>query len=164
MKRIIGTILLVMVIVPAFAATPKPVTIENSDPVLVTLQPQPTPQVVQLEGSCSFPCYTSWEEIGWLNETTDKVLVLTDLIFSNAGEGEKPLRVSVTVWDPPWDYDNDASESRVSAMHLFVPPNDVRSLHLQTGLRVYPNQWLAIPLFEGAGNGFVTVLGRLEDL
>jgi len=163
MKRIIGTFLLVIMIIPAVAAAPKPVTIENSDPVAVTIRPHPDTEFINLEGHCSAPCYRTWAEIDWKNETTDKVLVLTDLIFSNEGTGDKRLRASVTVWDQPCDYTNDASVSRVSAMHVFIPPNDTRSLHLQTGLRVYPTQCLAIPLFEGAGNGFVSALGRLED-
>jgi len=153
-KKILGPILMLIMVAPAMAGEPKPVVIQSPS----------SEAVVHLEGSCQSPCYTSWAEIDWLNETTDKVLVVTDVIFSNGGDGVERLRASVTIWDPPYDYDNDETEAMESNLLMYVPANDVRSLNLQTGLRVNPGQSLAIPLFEGAGTGHVTVMGRLEDL
>lgn len=159
MKKVLGPVLLLMMFAPTLAAAPKGVVIQSP----------PSADIVQLEGFCSGNCFDPYAEIDWTNETTDKVLVVTDLVFSTGShigvtDNVNRLRVSVTVWDPPCDYDNDASENRVSHMLLYVPPNDTRSLNLQTGLRVYPEQCLVIPLFEGAGGSSVTVMGRLEDL
>jgi len=153
-KKILGPILMLFMVAPVRAGEPNPVVIQSPS----------SEAVVHLEGFCQSPCYAKWAEIDWLNETTDKVLVVTDVIFSNGGNGVQRLRASVSIWNPPYDYNNDETEARVSNLLVYVPANDVRSLSLQTGLRVNPGQSLAIPLFEGAGTGHVTVMGRLEDL
>lgn len=154
MKKVLGPVLFLMMFAPAIAAAPKPVVIQSP----------PSTDVVHLESICSGGCGSTYAEIDWTNETMDKVFVVTDLVLSTGGNGTQRLRASVMVWDPPCDYSNDLSEARVSHMLVYVPPNDVRSINLQTGLRVYPDQCLAIPLFEGAGTNSVTVLGRMEDL
>ncbi|MBL3588381.1 MAG: hypothetical protein JMN24_01140 [gamma proteobacterium endosymbiont of Lamellibrachia anaximandri] len=183
MKRLAVLLSLIFVATVALAEKPKPVTIQesvalnvnlqgtprveikNTTPIPVALKMPPDADVLMFSGSCNAPCYDKWEEIGWENATDSKVLVLTDMVFTNGSWSENPskrLRASVLVLA----YQGCTLEEPGCIkfqIHVSVPRADTRSLHLQTGLRVYPGDYLAIALFEGAYQSSVSAIGRLED-
>lgn len=183
MKRLAVMVSLVFVATVALAEKPKPVTIqesvalnvnlqgtpkveiENTIPIPVALRMLPDTDVLMFSGWCIAPCYADWEEIGWENTTDRKVLVLTDMVFTNGSWSEDPskrLRVSVLVLDYQ-GCDVEEPGCVKASIRLAVPRADTRSLHLQTGLRVYPGDYLAIALFEGAYQSSASAIGRLED-
>lgn len=183
MKRLAVLLSLVFVATVALAEMPKPVTIKesvdlnvnlqgtprveigNTIPIPVALRMLPDTDVLVFEGWCIAPCYADWEEIGWENTTDSKVLVLTDMVFNNGSWSEDPskrLRVAVLILDHK-GCDVEEPGCVKASIHASVPRADTRSLHLQTGLRVYPGDYLAIALFEGAGQSSASAIGRLED-